>query len=188
MADPQAAIATQLRNIEAKTGQTLAQLGAVIATSGLTKHGEVRAMLIERFGLGYGDANALAHAAKGGPATATATATEVDPLDAIYSGAKAGLRPLHDQVMDKIKAFGDFEIAPKKSYLSLRRKKQFAMVGPATQTHVEVGLNAKSLPAHPRLKALPPGGMCQYTVRLSAASEVDAKLVGWLRTAYDAAA
>jgi Domain of unknown function (DUF5655)/Domain of unknown function (DUF4287) len=183
MADPQAALATQLLNIETKTGQTLAQLRDVIARSGLAKHGEVRAMLIERFGLGYGDANTVAHAAKDAPPAAGG-----DPLDAIYAGAKAGLRPLHDAVMKKIAAFGAFEIAPKKSYLSLRRKKQFAMLGPATKDQIEIGLNAKSLPEHARLKAMPPGGMCQYTVRIASAGEVDAALVGWIRAAYDAAA
>jgi Domain of unknown function (DUF5655)/Domain of unknown function (DUF4287) len=182
MADPQAALATQLRNIETKTGKTLAQLREVIAQSGLAKHGEVRAMLQQRFGLGHGDANTLAHAAKGEPALADA-----DPLGAIYSGAKAALRPLHEALMRKISALGAFEIAPKKTYLSLRRKKQFAMVGPATKDQVEIGLNAKSLPADPRLKALPPGGMCQYTVRLSDAKEIDAALIGWVRAAYDAA-
>jgi hypothetical protein len=30
--------------------------------------------------------------------------------------------------------------------------------------------------------------MCQYTVRLSSAAEIDADLQGWLRAAYDAAA
>ena len=184
MADPQAATATQLRNIETKTGQTLAQLRAVIAQSGLAKHGEVRTMLIERFGLGHGDANALAHAAKAEPAAAAGD----DPLDAIYTGTKAGLRPLHEQVMAKIKGFGAFELAPKKSYVSLRRKKQFAMLGPATQSQLELGLNVRSLPADARLKAMPTGGMCQYTVRLSNASDVDAKLIGWLHAAFDAAA
>jgi hypothetical protein len=29
--------------------------------------------------------------------------------------------------------------------------------------------------------------MCQYKVRLSDRSEVDAELVGWIRTAFDAA-
>jgi hypothetical protein len=94
MADPQTALATQLRNIESKTGKTLAQLREVIARSGLAKHGEVRSMLMERFGLGYGDANALAHAAKAEPAPAGDQA-----LDVIYSGAKAGLRPLHDPLL-----------------------------------------------------------------------------------------
>jgi hypothetical protein len=183
MADPQTALATQLRNIEGKTGKTLAQLRATIAQSGLAKHGEVRAMLIERLGLGYGDANALAHAAKA-PA---AGAQGGDPLDAIYTGAKAALRPLHEQVIATIRGWGQFEVAAKKSYVSLRRKKQFAMLGPATQTQIELGLNAKGLPADGRLRTMPPGGMCQYAVRLSAASEVDAKVVGWLRAAFDAA-
>jgi hypothetical protein len=89
--------------------------------------------------------------------------------------------------MAAIGQFGAFEIAPKKGYLSLRRKKQFAMLGPATKDRVELGLNAKGLPPHPRLKAMPPGGMCQYTVRLGAADEVDEALAGWLRAAYEAA-
>jgi Domain of unknown function (DUF4287)/Domain of unknown function (DUF5655) len=164
MADPQAALATQLRNIETKTGKTLAQLRGIIVKSGLAKHGEVRSMLIERFALGYGDANTLAHAAK---ADAPAAPAGDDALDAIYAGAKAGLRPLHDAVM---------------------KQKQFAMVGPATKDQIEIGLNAKSLPAHARLKALPPGGMCQYAVRLSSVAEVDATLLGWVRSAYDASA
>jgi hypothetical protein len=184
MADPQAATATQLRNIETKTGKSLSELRAVIAKSGLAKHGEVRAMLIERFGLGYGDANALAHAAK---AAAPAAGAAEDPLNAIYAGNKAALRPLHEHLMARILPFGAFEVAPKKAYVSLRRKKQFAMLGPATQTQLELGLNAKSLPANARLKAMPPGGMCQYTVRLSTTAEVDAQLLAWLRAAFEAA-
>jgi len=64
MADPNAALATQIRNIEAKTGQSMAQLTALVQASGLGKHGEIRSMLIERFGLGYGDANTVAALAR----------------------------------------------------------------------------------------------------------------------------
>jgi Domain of unknown function (DUF5655)/Domain of unknown function (DUF4287) len=186
MADPQAALATQMRNIESKTGNTLAQLRELVASSGLAKHAEVRTMLIERLGLGYGDANTLAHVAKAEPAAPSAAAA--DPLDTIYAGNKAALRPLHEKLMAKITAFGEFEVAPKKGYVSLRRKKQFAMLGPATQTQIEVGLNAKGLPADARLKAMPAGGMCQYTVRLATVAEIDAKLITWLRAAFDVAA
>ncbi len=74
-----------------------------------------------------------------------------------------------------------------KANLSLRRKQQFATVGPATKEQLELGLNAKGLAPTARLKALPPGGMCQYAVRLSAPGDIDAELLGWVRAAYDAA-
>jgi hypothetical protein len=148
---------------------------------------------MEQFKLGYGDANTVVHVMGAippgldGAPTAAAAAPAGDPLDAIYTGAKAHLRPLHEAVMNKIAAFGPFEQAPKKTYISLRRKKQFAMLGPATKDQLELGLNAKGLPEHSRLKALPPGGMCQYSVRLATPGEVDATLLGWVRAAYDAA-
>ena len=89
--------------------------------------------------------------------------------------------------MSQIRAFGAFEEAPKKTYISLRRKKQFAMLGPATKDSVEIGLNAKDLPAHARLKVQPPGSMCSATTRIMSAAEVDTLLKSWLRRAYDAA-
>ena len=183
MADPEAAIASQLRNIEAKTGMSFAQLCKLIADSGLTKVSEHRSMLMEQLHLGYGDANTVALRAK----QAAQPATDGEPLDAIYAGPKAPLREIHDRLVGEIRKFGTFETAPKKAYVSLRRKKQFATLGPATKDQVELGLNAKTLPASVRLKALAPGGMCQFSVRLSSASEVDAELLGWVRSAFDAA-
>jgi len=193
MADPVAATITQLKNIQAKTGKTIAQLHAAVAASGAAKHGEKRSWLMEQFKLGYGDANTVVHFIDkpmpdlGGAPAAAAPAAEGDPLDAIYTGAKAGLRPLHEAVMAQIKTFGPFEEAPKKTYISLRRKKQFAMVGPATKDNVEIGLNAKDLPPHARLKVQPPGSMCQATTRITSAAEIDKALAGWLKQAYDAA-
>jgi len=196
MADPQAAVITQLRNIQAKTGRSITELQAAVAASGLAKHGERRSWLMEQFKLGYGDANAVVHfmgqplpALDQGlvPVAAGPAVVGGDPLDALYSGAKAHLRPVHEAVMALVEGLGPFESAPKKTYISLRRKKQFAMVGPATQSQIEIGLNAKDLPAHPRLKALPPGGMCQASTRISCVAEADALLKGWLRQAFDAA-
>ena len=43
---------TQLKNIEAKTGRTLAQLRTLLAGSGLAKHGELRSFAMEKLGLG----------------------------------------------------------------------------------------------------------------------------------------
>lgn len=194
MADPVAATITQLKNIQARTGQTIAQLHAAVLASGAAKHGEKRSWLMEHFKLGYGDANTVVHFIDkpmpdlGGAAPMAAPAlNEGDPLDAIYTGAKAPLRPLHDAVMQAVRALGDFEEAPKKTYISLRRKKQFLMVGPATKDSIAIGLNAKDLPPHARLKVQPPASMCQATTRIGSPAEIDAELKAWLKRAYDAA-
>ena len=188
MSDPEQARATQLRNIEARTGQDLAALRAAVAASGRVKHGEVRAWLMETYGLGYGDANTLAHFAAGGkdPGDAPAPAGG-DPVADIYTGKKAHLRAIHEAVLAAIQPWGDYELAPKKAYVAFRRKKQFAMLGPKTAERAELGINLKEEVAGGRFVAQKPGGMCQYTVALSGPADVDAEVLAVLRRAYDAA-
>ena len=184
------ALATQLANIEKRTGKSLDALAKVIRSSGLTRHGEIRDMLKRDLGMGHGDANTLVHhvlQSDGSSAAASAGKGTDAVVDEIYSGAKAPLRPIHDKLMAAIDKFGDFEIAPKKGYVSLRRKKQFAMIGPTTNTRVDVGLNMKDVPATARLVAMPAGQMCQYKVKVTEAKEVDAELLAWVRRAFDAA-
>jgi hypothetical protein len=181
---------TQLQNIQTRTGRTLDELFALVRESGLTKHGQILQMLKQDLSLGHGDANALAGAylkaaePGGGPA---GEASPDDPLNAIYAGPKAGLRPIHEKLMAAFAAVGPFEIAPKKGYLSLRRKKQFATVGPPTKTRVDVGLNMRGVPPTERLIELPAGGMCQYRVSLTEVGEVDEELLAWVRNAYASA-
>jgi hypothetical protein len=184
------ALATQLANIEKRTGKSLDALGKMIRSSGLSRHGEIRDMLKRDLGMGHGDANTLVHyvlKSDGASAAEAAGKSPANVLDEIYAGAKAPLRPIHDTLMAAIERFGSFEIAPKKGYVSLRRKKQFATIGPATNTRVEVGLNMKGVPPTARLLAEKPGGMCQYKVKLTDPKEVDAEVVGWIRQAYDSA-
>ena len=190
MSNVEKALETQLGNIQTKTGRTLDQIYETIRAGGRTRHGEIRDFLKEELSLGFGDANTLANLylkSGGGSGSPVAEPSVDDAVTQIYAGPKASLLPIHERVMAAISAFGPFETAPKKAYLSLRRAKQFAMVGPATKTRVDVGINLKGLPTTSRLVALPPGGMCQYKVGVSSVSEVDAELTGWLRQAYDAA-
>lgn len=184
------AVATQLANIEKRTGRSLAELREEIARSGKVKHGEIRAWLMEAHGLGHGDANTLTHLAlqsDGESAARAAGASTDEVLDGIYTGKKAHQRPIHDALMRHIESFGELEIAPKKGYVSLRRKKQFAMLGPKTNERFELGLNLKEDVDHPRVKALPPGGMCHYVAPLTSVDEIDDALVAVVRRAYDAA-
>lgn len=190
MADLEKAIATQLANIEKRTGKSLAELTTIVRESGLSKHGELVAMLKSTLGMGHGDANSLVHMVRKSAEQSDAAAEEPSAdqvLDGLYSGPKAALRPIHDKLLIELRQLGDFEEAPKKSYVSYRRKKQFATIGPATNTRVEVGLNMKGLEATNRLEALPAGQMCNYKVKLRDVREVDAELIAWIRTAYEAA-
>jgi len=182
------AVQTQLYNIQKKTGKTLAELSAIAAKSGLTKHGELRDMFKEKLGLGHGDANSLVHAILKSDGTRAAEGKAEDAvLDEIYSGAKAGFRPIHEKLMKEINKFGEFEIVPKKGYVSLRRKKQFAMIGPKTNTRFEVGINAKDLKKNARLLEQPKGSMCNYVVNVSVAQDVDAELIAWIKSAFEGA-
>jgi hypothetical protein len=190
MADDAKAIATMIANIEKKAGKTFAELEQLVRGSTLTKHGELRTMLMEKFGLGHGQANTVVHLAlksDGASAAAAAGHSATDVLDTLYTGKKAGLRPVHDAVLAFLVTLGDYEVAPKKDYISYRRKKQFLMVGPKTATAVELGFGAKTLPPHARLKELPPNSMCRYTTRLGDPAEVDATVRKWIKQSYDEA-
>jgi len=182
------AVQTQINNIQKKTGMSLDELSAIVKKSGLSKHGEIRDMLKEKLGLGYGDANALVHAVFESDGTRAAEGKSEDAvLDEIYSGAKASFRPIHEKLMKEIQKFGEFEIVPKKGYVSLRRKKQFAMIGPKTNTRFEVGINAKDFKKNARLLEQPKGSMCNYIVNVSDAKEVDAELIAWIKSAFEGA-
>lgn len=187
MTDPEQALATQLRNIEAKTGRDLKALCDAVRGGAFVKHGEIRTFCMQTFGLGFGDANSLAHYAlktKGDPSLSDGAS---DALAQIYSARKAHLRPIHDALMAAIAAWGEYELVPKKAYVAFRRKKQFAMLGPKTNERAELGINLKDTVDYDRIVKQKPGGMCQYAVALARPEDIDKELLTVLRQAFDAA-
>ncbi len=187
MPNPADAVQTQLNNILAKTGRSLDELAAIASDSGLQKHGQLRTLFQDKLGLGYGDANALVHAIQlsDGERAAQAKGLSGDAvLDEIYSGPKAALRPIHDNLMVAISEFGEFEVSPKKGYVSLRTTRQFAMIGPATTKSVELGINTKSAVSWPGWTELAAGNMCNFKVRLTSPDEITPELIQDIRTAF----
>jgi hypothetical protein len=182
--DVDAALQSQIRNIETTYGKPLDHWFAVIDASGLTKHNEVVAMLKGDHGLAHGAAHRVSLLARQRD-HADAAAPPPDPADALYAGAKAGLRPLHDALLDEIRALGTFSIAPKKGYLSLRRRKQFAMVQPSTTSRIDLGLILPATPATGRLESAAGfNPLFSHRVRITAVTDLDDELRGWLATAY----
>lgn len=91
----------------------------------------------------------------------------------------------YETLVDTVRSFGpDIELAPKKAYVSLRRRKQFGQVGPAAG-QLEVCLNLPGEPTTDRLR--PASGMATHRVRIGEEQELDSELIGWLRQAYDRA-
>jgi hypothetical protein len=181
--DVDAALQSQIRNIETTYGKPLDYWFAVIDASGLTKHSQVVAMLKADHGLAHGAAHRVSLLARQRDDASTAAP---DPADDLYVGAKAGLRPLHDALLGQIRALGPFDIAPKKGYLSLRRRKQFAMIQPSTASHIDVGLILPAAtPATGRLEpAAKFNPLFTHRVRITAVTDLDDELRGWLATAY----
>lgn len=180
--DPQ--VQTMLDNMPEKTGKSLEDWIKILAASGLEKHGEMLKLLKGEHGVTHGYANTISHLyrqrAAGGPPP------EQDLVDAQFAGPKAGLRPIYETILKAAEGFGaDVEIAPKKSYISLRRSKQFAIVKAATKTRIDLGLNLKNVEPTDRLtQGKIFSGMCSHLVQIGAPAEVDAEVIGWLRQAY----
>lgn len=178
------ALETQLANIQERTEKSLDELFGILEDSGLAKHGQLRDHLKEELGMGHGDADTVVHVYR--QRGDDAPRTVEGELARIYSGKEA-LRPIHDAIMERLEDLGDFEVSAKKSYVSLRRRKQFAMVGPATRSQVEIGLDFDHADPPERLRPEKAGRMCRYKVRISDVDEVDEELIGWMRQAWESA-
>ncbi len=178
---------SQWRNLETQTGKSRAQWIALANAQGFARHGELVAWLKGTHGLGHGYANLVAVRAR--EAAQGVAAGSDDLVAAQYTGAKAELRPLYEQLLKIVQQLGaDVEIAPKKGYVSLRRSKQFGLIQPSTADRIDVGLNLKGVAPAGRLEASGSfNAMVSHRVRLAKGAMVDDELKRWLKKAYDAA-
>lgn len=181
---PEEMLDSMIRNLKEKTGKALPEWIKLARASGESKHGEIVAHLKSRHGIGHGYANLIAQKTlepKEGGSTG-------DLLAAQYAGPKAELKPIYDRLVAAVRKFGgDIEISPKKTYVSLRRKKQFALIQASTKDRLDVGINLKGTRPAGRLEASGSfNAMVTHRVRVSEVKQVDGELTGWLKKAYDA--
>ena len=166
-------------NLREKTGHTMPEWIELVAASGLSKHTEILSWLKTEHGLTHGFANGIAQAFRNQD-------TPDDPVAEQYSGAKAALRPIYDRLVDAASQLGDdVEVAPKKSSVSLRRSRQFALIEAPSAKRVQLGIQLKGEPTTGRLLA--GNAMCSHRVVITSIDEVDDELLGWLREAYNRA-
>ncbi len=180
MAIPNDQLATMLANIPDKTGKTLEVWISLIAQSGHVKHGEIVKFLKNEHGVTHGFANLIS-------AKSRETGEEIDLIATQYSGPKEALKPLHDAIVKYAKTplGGDIELSPKKASHSLRRKKQFALIIPATKTRIDLGLSLKGEESQRRLESV--NAMCSHRTRLESEKEFDQEVKDWVKEAYSRA-
>lgn len=179
---PEELAQTMIDNLPAKTGKSLAEWQKFVTASDAVKHGEIIKLLKGEHGVSHGFANLIAQKAIGN--------LDVSPDDLVinqYKG-KEVLKPLHDAIVAYVKVFGsDVEIAPKKTSVSLRRNKQFALIQPSTKTRIDLGINLKGVDPSGRLESMGANAMCTHKVRLSTIDDFDSEIQTWVKNAYDRA-
>ncbi|MEO7982978.1 MAG: DUF4287 domain-containing protein [Bacteroidota bacterium] len=175
-----------MANIEKSTGKKLNDWVTVVNKSGFTKHGELVSFLKAKHGFTHGNANMVVHYAK--QSHAGAAENSDDLISEQYKG-KENLKPWYDKIMAAINKFGkDVEIAPKKAYVSLRRKKQFAIIQPSTKERLDVGLNIKGVAYSENVEEGSKwNAMCTHRIRIENVNDVNKDLLAWIKKAYEQA-
>ncbi len=177
---------TQIANIEKNSGKTLKQWIDIVNKSGFAKHGELVSFLKEKHKFTHGNANVIVHFAK--QSHAGAAENDDDLISEQYKG-KEELKPWYDKIMTEINKFGkDVEVAPKKAYVSLRRKKQFALIQPSTKERLDVGLNIKGVAASGNVEdGKKWNAMCTHRIRIENEKAINKDLFNWIKQAYEQA-
>lgn len=165
-----------------QTGKSLAHWVDVVKKSGIEKHKAIIDFLKSEHGFTYGYANFVAHKAK----KSDAASNDADDLIKQQYQGKEHLKPIYQELLEKILALGDDIIqTAKKDSVSLIRKHQFALIRPATKERIDLGLKIKQKEPEGRLQNSGPfGAMCTHRVQLTEVGEVDDELLAWIKEAY----
>ncbi len=175
------ALQTMIENMPEKTGRTLEEWIQILDKEHFEKHSMAVKFLKTEHGVTHGFANTIVTLSK------EKTNPSEDLVANQYSG-KESLKPIYEMLLSTIKNFGeDILITPKKGSVSLIRKKQFALIKPATKTRIDLGLKLKGIDVQGRLESSGPfGTMCTHRIQLKNISDVDREVIDWLSKAYKA--
>jgi hypothetical protein len=110
-------------------------------------------------------------------------------VEEMYSGPKAALRPIYEQLLKLGFALGkDVRVCPCKTIVPFYREHVFAQVKPATNTRIDFGFALKDTPCTGRL--IDTGGFAKkdritHRIPLTCVADIDEEVKRWLKTAYE---
>jgi hypothetical protein len=176
-----------------KTGRTLEEWIELVQEEGPETERERRAWLREKHGLGTNASWWIAQRAEGkgtedGDPEAYLRAAD-GYVDAMFSGKKAGLKPIFSKILELARALGsDVRVCPCKTIVPLYRQHVFAEIKPAATNRIDLGFALGNLKASGRL--VDTGGFekkdrITHRIPISGLSDLDAEVKKWLRHAYE---
>ena len=176
------ALQTMVNNMPEKTGKSLAEWKVILQKKAFAKHGEAMKFLKGEHGVTHGFANTIIQLSKNND-------DEPDDLVTSQYTGKESLIPIYESLIKVVESFGDdVVITPKKTSVSIIRKKQFVLIKPATKTRIDLGFKLKDVPTNERLQDSGPfGSMCTHRVQLTSKDQVDKELIAWMKEAYQKA-
>jgi len=173
------ALQTMINNMPEKTGKSLDQWKAILKTKAFAKHSEGVNFLKKEHGVTHGFANTIVTLSK------EENNVPEDLVTTQYKGKEA-LLTIYKKLLPIVKAFGnDVTITPKKTSVSIIRKRQFVLIKPATKTRIDLGLKLPNKTNTDRLGDSGPfGTMCTHRVEISSVDDIDTELIEWMKEAY----
>ena len=183
-----------IKELTEKTGRSLEEWVDLTRDSGPPTEKERREWLKKEHKLGTNSASWIAERAdsKGtavfdSPEAYLKTAAEW--VEAQYTGRRAALRPLYEQLLKLGFSLGrDVKACPCKSMVPLYRNHVFAQIKPATNMRIDLGFALGNLKTPKRL--IDTGGFekkdrITRRIEVRARADIDDEVKRWLKKAYD---
>ena len=108
-----------------------------------------------------------------------------------YSGPKEKLRSIFDELLKLCRSMGDdVKVCPCKTIVPLYREHVFAQIKPTTNSRVDFGFALTHYKGKLPKRLVDTGGLAKkdritHRIELTSASQIDAEVKKWLKTAYD---
>ena len=182
-----------IADLRPKTGRSLEEWIVLVKNEGPPTEKERKAWLKQEYGLGTNSAGWIAERAAGkgyeddDPDTYLQTAEQY--VEAMFSGAKAELKPIYDALLKLGKGLAkDVKVSPAKTIVPFYRKHVFAQIKPSTRTRIDFGFALKDTALQGRL--IDTGGMAKgdritHRIEITSLADIDDEVKHWLQVAYD---
>jgi hypothetical protein len=180
-----------IQDLPEKTGRSLEDWIELVKKSGPATEKERREWLKKEHKLGTNAAILIAERAEGKGTEESTPAAYLEVaakwVEAMFSGAKAPLRPLYDELLEIALEMGA-KASPGKTAVSLYRNHVFANLKASTNTRIDVGLALGNVKTPKRL--IDTGGYekkdrITRRIEVKSKADIDGGLRKWMKTAWE---